>query len=258
MRFPENISPIYYFDILVQVICKSYGLMPYIEIIRKIMYELYMENNVFNETYDPKWANEHSKNITLQDFYKKCVLREQKNQNFIDADCLNFILKRMIFYKNENCLENRLFCNKQGNSIDFLLKQKNYLVLDTKNLFFASNAFFCCLLVETFCKANLVNDLMFVLDDCSPVFDNYPNFLFEHILYDKRECIGFCLLIESIKNLQGKLIGDFSSCYFDEIYIGKIYNPIQNINKVMKSEFLNNVECDKISNLKYGEFLRKK
>lgn len=258
MRFPKNIFPPYYLDILARSICDCFGIDNSLrERIEETLYELYAENNVFNETYDPKWANENSKDITLRNFYDKCVQKKKNDLSLTDETGWDTILNRLCLFKCDGFLENRLFGNEQGNSIDFILEQKNHLVLNMRDLYFASGAFFCCLLVKTFCKTSFIDDLMFVLDDCSFVFDNYPYFLFEDNLYDKRENIRFTLLIESIKNVQGNIIGGLDHC-FNEIYIGKFYNPIQSINNAMNIEFLNKEECEKVVNLKYGEFLRKK
>ena len=153
MRVPKNITPYQYYNLLVEHFCSAYGLMDRaVAQISTAVYELYEKNEVFGHEDDPNWANEHSKNITLEDVYTalEAKLREaEARRNNHDAEALQTYLTRLSMYHLQHSNEYIMFCNRGGDSADILLGQDDFTVVESNGLSEASQRFFFILLMNS-------------------------------------------------------------------------------------------------------------
>ncbi len=153
MRVPKNITPYQYYNLLVEHFCSAYGLMDRaVAQISTAVYELYESNKVFGHEDDPNWANEHSKNITLEDVYdslKKKLREAEARRNNHDAEALQTYLTRLSMYHLKHSNEYIMFCNRGGDSADILLGQDDFTVVESNGLSEASQRFFFILLMNS-------------------------------------------------------------------------------------------------------------
>jgi hypothetical protein len=153
LRVPKNVNPYNYYNLVVSHFCSAYGLLDRaIAQISSIIYDLYEKNEVFGHEDDPTWANEHSKNITLEDVYneiekglKNALL--QRNQH--DAEALQTYLTRLDMYHRIHSCEYIMFCNRGGDSADILLGKDDFTVVESNGLSEKSMRFFFILLMNS-------------------------------------------------------------------------------------------------------------
>lgn len=153
LRVPKNITPYNYYNLVVEHFCSAYGLMDRaVAQISTIIYKLYEKNEVFGHEDDPNWANEHSKDITLEDVYneiEKDLKIAQANRNNHDAEALQTYLTRLSMYHLKHSNEYVMFCNRGGDSADILLGEDDFTVVESNGLSEASQRFFFILLMNS-------------------------------------------------------------------------------------------------------------
>lgn len=153
LRVPKNVTPYNYYNLVVEHFCSAYGLMDRaVAQISSIIYKLYEDNEVFGHDDDPNWANEKSKNITLEDVYLKIEekLREaEQRRNNHDAEALQTYLTRLDMYHRQHSNEYIMFCNRGGDSADILLGEDDFTVVESNGLSNASQRFFFILLMNS-------------------------------------------------------------------------------------------------------------
>lgn len=152
LRVPVGVQPYNYFNLVIEHFCSAYGLLDRaIAQIGGCLYELYERNDVFGHEDDPTWANEHSKNITLEDIYneieKKLHEAEMKRNNH-DAEALQTYLTRLDMYHRKHSMEYVMFCNRGGDSCDILLGEDDLTVVESNGLSEASQRFFFILFMN--------------------------------------------------------------------------------------------------------------
>ena len=118
------------------------------------IYELYDKNDVFGHEDDPKWANEHSKNITFDDVYtslEKKMIEARNNKDQHGAEALQTYLTRLDMYspKRTYSCEHAMFCNRGGDSADTLLGKDDFTVIESNGLSEKSMRFFFILLMNS-------------------------------------------------------------------------------------------------------------
>lgn len=161
LRVPKNVHPYNYYNLVVSHFCSAYGLLDRaIAQISSIIYELYEKNEVFGHEEDKNWANEHSKNITLEDVYleieKKLKMAvESRNQH--DAEALQTYLTRLDMYHRKHSCEYVMFCNRGGDSADILLGEDDFTVVESNGLSEKSMRFFFILLMNSIYEFALNN-----------------------------------------------------------------------------------------------------
>lgn len=153
LRVPKNVHPYNYYNMVVSHFCSAYGLLDRaIAQISSIIYELYEKNDVFGHEDDPSWANEHSKDITLEDVYVE-IEKQLKNalatRNQHDAEALQTYLTRLDMYHRKHSCEYVMFCNRGGSSADILLGTNNFTVVESNGLSEKSMRFFFILLMNS-------------------------------------------------------------------------------------------------------------
>ena len=153
LRVPKNVQPYNYYNMVVSHFCSAYGLLDRaIAQISSIIYDLYEKNDVFGHEDDPDWANEHSKNITLEDVYIE-IEKQLKNaiasRNQHDAEALQTYLTRLDMYHRKHSCEYVMFCNRGGESADILLGKDDFTVVESNGLSEKSMRFFFILLMNS-------------------------------------------------------------------------------------------------------------
>lgn len=153
LRVPRNVQPYNYYNMVVSHFCSAYGLLDRaIAQISSIIYDLYEKNDVFGHEDDPMWANEHSKNITLEDVYteiEKQLKTALANRNQHDAEALQTYLTRLDMYHRKHSCEYVMFCNRGGESADILLGKDDFTVVESNGLSEKSMRFFFILLMNS-------------------------------------------------------------------------------------------------------------
>lgn len=155
LRVPTNVSPYNYFNLITSHFCSAYGLLDRaIAEISGAIYELYDKNDVFGHEDDPKWANEHSKNITFDDVYtslEKKMIEARNNKDQHGAEALQTYLTRLDMYspKRTYSCEHAMFCNRGGDSADTLLGKDDFTVIESNGLSEKSMRFFFILLMNS-------------------------------------------------------------------------------------------------------------
>ena len=161
LRVPVNVSPYNYFNIVVSHFCSAYGLLDRaIAQIGTIIYDLYEKNDVFGHDDDPKWANEHSKDITLEDVCTKideALKNALATRNNHDAEALQTYLTRLDMYRRKHSCEYKMFCNRGGDSADTLLGADDFTVIESNGLSDKSMRFFFILLMNSIYENALNN-----------------------------------------------------------------------------------------------------
>ena len=153
LRVPKNVQPYNYYNMVVSHFCSAYGLMDRaIAQISSIIYDLYEKNDVFGHEDDPDWANEHSKDVTLEDVYteiEKQLKNALANRNQHDAEALQTYLTRLDMYHRKHSCEYVMFCNRGGASADILLGKDDFTVVESNGLSDKSMRFFFILLMNS-------------------------------------------------------------------------------------------------------------
>lgn len=153
LRVPVGIKAHNYYDMIVEYLCSAYGLSDRaIPQISSIIYDLYNENGVFENLTDPNWANEHSKNITLADAYNKIKIKIQDAEargNQHDVEIWQICLTRLEAYNSKRCKENVMFYDKNGMSIDMILDDDDFTVIESCGLACSAQRFFFSLFVNS-------------------------------------------------------------------------------------------------------------
>lgn len=153
LRVPKYVTPYNYYNLVVEHFCSAYGLMDRaVAQISSIIYDLYEKADVFGHDDDPFWANEHSKDITLEDVYKgieaKLAEAQARRINH-DAEALQTYLTRLDMYHRKHSNEYIMFCNRGGDSADILLGEDDFTVVESNGLSDASQRFFFILLMNS-------------------------------------------------------------------------------------------------------------
>lgn len=152
LRVPVGVVPYNYYNLVVEHFCSAYGLMDRaVAQISEVLYKLYEENGVFENSTDPHWANERSKDITLEDVYNKieAKLRDaEQRRNTHDAEALQTYLTRLEMYHLKYSNEYIMFCNRGGASADILLGEDDFTVVESNGLSNASQRFFFILFMN--------------------------------------------------------------------------------------------------------------
>lgn len=153
LRVPKYVTPYNYYNLVVEHFCSAYGLMDRaVAQISSIIYDLYEKADVFGHEDDPFWANEHSKDITLEDVYKgieaKLAEAQARRINH-DAEALQTYLTRLDMYHRKHSNEYIMFCNRGGDSADILLGEDDFTVVESNGLSDASQRFFFILLMNS-------------------------------------------------------------------------------------------------------------
>lgn len=153
LRVPVNVHPYNYYNLVVSHFCSAYGLLDRaIAEISGIIYDLYEKNDVFGHEEDPAWANEHSKNVTLEDVYNQIVIKLNKareNRDQHGAEAFQTYLTRLDMYHRPHSCEYVMFCNRGGASADILLGKDDFTVVESNGLSEKSMRFFFILLMNS-------------------------------------------------------------------------------------------------------------
>ena len=161
LRVPVNVSPYNYFNMFVSHFCSAYGLLDRaIAEISGVIYDLYDKNDVFGHEEDPTWANEHSKNITLEDVYNRIVMKlnqARENRDQHGAEAFQTYLTRLDMYHRPHSCEYVMFCNRGGASADILLGKDDFTVVESNGLSPKSSRFFFILLMDSIYEYALNN-----------------------------------------------------------------------------------------------------
>jgi len=161
LRVPKNVHPYNYYNMVVSHFCSAYGLLDRaIAQISAIIYDLYEKNDVFGHEEDKNWANEHSKDITLEDVYKeieKKLAQAIASRNQHDAEALQTYLTRLDMYHRKHSCEYIMFCNRGGDSADILLGEDDFTVIESNGLSEKSMRFFFILLINSIYEYALNN-----------------------------------------------------------------------------------------------------
>ena len=153
LRVPKNVKANQYYSIVTEFFCSAYGLLDraYAQI-SSVIYDLYKENDVFENSGDLEWANEKSANITLQDVYKRIEAKkneaEAKRSNN-NTEALLTYLTRLEMYNKEHSNEFIMFCNRGGDSADILLGEDDFTVIESNGLSLPSQSFFFSVLMSS-------------------------------------------------------------------------------------------------------------
>ena len=153
LRVPVGIKAYNYYNMIVEYFCSAYGLLDKaVPQISSIIYDLYDENDVFENSTNLAWANEHSKDITLADVYDKIKMEIQNAEvrgNQHDVEIWQICLARLEIYHSERYMENIMFCNKSGLSVDMILGDDDFTVIESCGLAYSAQHFFFSLFANS-------------------------------------------------------------------------------------------------------------
>lgn len=154
LRCPKYISGNDWFNMVVEHFCSAYGLADRaLAQISDGIYRLYDQNDVFNEDHitDPDWANERTKNITMEDLYdliaKDRDAAEKRGEKY-NVDALTTYLTRLQMFKFKGAKEHIMFCNKGGMSVEEIIGDDSITVVESNGLSTTAQAFFFTLFME--------------------------------------------------------------------------------------------------------------
>ena len=155
LRCPTYISANDYFNMVVEHFCSAYGLADRaLAQIADVIYRLYDREGAFQEDKitDPFWANERTKNITMEDVYD-LVLQDKENAEKrgekYNADALQTYITRLQMFKFKGAKEHIMFCNKGGMSSEQILGDDSVTVIESNGLSTQAQAFFFTLFMES-------------------------------------------------------------------------------------------------------------
>ncbi len=153
LRVPKHISAYNYFNLVVEHFCSAYGLLDRaIAQISEIIYNLYDKCGAFDHPDDPNWANEVTKDVTLEDVYDEIEKRlhdAEQRRNTHDAEAQQTYLTRLVMYHLKHSNEYVMFCNRGGDSADILLGEDDFTVIESNGLSASSQRFFFILLMNS-------------------------------------------------------------------------------------------------------------
>ena len=132
MKVPYGVDPGFHLDTLIDVFCRAYGLgIRSVTIMLDTLKALYDREGVF-ETSDPKEITERSARVTLADAYELLNARKENKEFGRDkADAVDKVLDRLGRFAWKNGVLYKLYCQRDGMSIDELLGEDDVVVLES-------------------------------------------------------------------------------------------------------------------------------
>lgn len=156
LRVPKYIRAYDYYNMVVEMFCSAYGLLDRaLAQIGSVIYDLYEQAGAFENDLDPNFANERTKNITMEDVYdsieklREVAISKRDNHN---AEALQTYLTRLDAFKKKKSKEYIMFCNKGGDSIDSLLGDDEVTVIESNGLSRQAQGFFFTLTMASIFK----------------------------------------------------------------------------------------------------------
>ena len=156
LRVPKYIRAVDYYSMVTEMFCSAYGLLDRaLAQIRSIIYNLYEKVGAFDNDLDPFYANERTKNVTLDAVYdallnqKEDALAKHDNR---EVEAIQTYLTRLDSYKKEKSKEHIMFCQRGGKSIDEVLGKDDVTVIESNGLDTSAQNFFFTLAMTTIFK----------------------------------------------------------------------------------------------------------
>ena len=132
LKVPYGVDPEFHLDTLIDVFCRAYGLgIRSVTILLDIFKTLYDKHGVF-DTEKLSEITSRSANITLADAYNLLNKKKQDKEFGRDkTDAVDKVLDRLGRFAWENGVLYKLYCQKDGMSIDELLGADDVVVLES-------------------------------------------------------------------------------------------------------------------------------
>ncbi len=147
LKIPYGVSPQYWIDGVIDVFCRSYGLLERgKQMLGEAIYALYEEAGVFDACDYPDWKErvcELSRNVTFTNVYKKMSDIKARLEDPMNPkgragndtrDAYARLLDRLQAFSREFSIEHKLFGTSEGIGIDELIGADDVTVLESKGL----------------------------------------------------------------------------------------------------------------------------
>lgn len=132
LKVPYGVDAEFHLDTLIDVFCRSYGLgVRSVIILLDTLKTLYQKAGVF-DTIDPKEISKRSATVTIAEAFK-FLNQKKENKEFgrDKSDAVDKVLDRLSRYAWEEGILYKLYCQKDGMSIDELLGEDDVVVLES-------------------------------------------------------------------------------------------------------------------------------
>jgi hypothetical protein len=156
LRVPRYVRAYDYYQMVIENFCSAYGLMDRaLAQIGSVIYDLYDEKDAFDNDLDPNWANERTKDVTMEDVYdqveknREIAIQKRDNHN---AEALQTYLTRLDAFKKPKSKEYIMFCNRGGDSVDQFLGEDEVTVVESNGLSKQAQGFFFTLTMASIFK----------------------------------------------------------------------------------------------------------
>ena len=147
LKIPYGVSPQYWIDGVIDVFCRSYGLLERgKQMLGEAIYALYEEAGVFDACDYPDWkerVSDLSRNVTFTKVYKKMSDIKARLEDPLNPkgragndtrDAYARLLDRLQAFSREFSIEHKLFGTSEGIGIDELIGADDVTVLESKGL----------------------------------------------------------------------------------------------------------------------------
>lgn len=147
LKIPYGVSPQYWIDGVIDIFCRSYGLLERgKQMLGEAIYALYEEAGVFDACDYPDWkekVSELSRNVTFTQVYKKMSDIKARLEDPMNPkgragndtrDAYARLLDRLQAFARDFSIEHKLFGTSEGIGIDELIGADDVTVLESKGL----------------------------------------------------------------------------------------------------------------------------
>jgi len=145
-KVPHNVNPQVWVDGVIEIFCRSYGLLERGKaILAETFYSLYEDAGVFEDS--PNWRDfvpERSSKITMTKVYERMQkiklalddpkLSKKGRMGTEAMDCYMCLLDRLQVFGRKFSIEARLFANEDGIAVDELIGKDDVVVLESYGL----------------------------------------------------------------------------------------------------------------------------